>query len=232
MELAHEEGGAVKKIAIAFLLLSGCTSVIPPAARAQDSADRPLAAGMARVVLLRPDSACDSSVYPVVVDENGHFVAEMAQNSRMTIDMPAGDHMLVAWPSVDARVEKYPDVDPVGAARLHLKEGETRYIEAFIPTHTTARRGGITCWHITTFALRRLRTDDSDLADWLATTRPITMDRATGEAEIAQDPQSVQTHVASALRVIARDDQLRDERMRAQQSTDGENVATDSADTK
>lgn len=202
--------------------------MVPPAARAQDNPDPPLAAGMARVVLIRPDSKCDSSIYPIVADENGHFVAELAQNSHLSLDLAPGAHLLVTWPSVDARVEKYPDVDPVGAASLHLKEGETRYVEIFIPQHSSSQ-----CWHVSTFGMRRLRSDDTDLRNWLETTRPITVDRAAGEAEIAQDPQSVKAHLASARRAIQQNESLREERVEAQKSQDGPLApTTDSTDTK
>jgi hypothetical protein len=220
----------LKKITIGFLMLAGCASADPPAVHAPSSTNpsapstsATLAAGMARVVLIRPESQCDSSAYPIIVDENAHFVGEISQNSQASVDMPPGDHTLFAWPSVDARVEKYSDFDPVGVVTLHLKAGDTRYVEVIIPQRLAAQ-----CWHITTFGLRRIAATDSDLRDWLATTKPIAIDRAVGEAELARDPALVQTHIASGRRELEHGRTLRDERADAQHPP----PATDSTDTK
>ncbi|MEO7110845.1 MAG: hypothetical protein ABI183_10435 [Polyangiaceae bacterium] len=220
----------MKKISIGFVMLAGCASADPPAVHAPNPANAsapignaPPAAGMARVVLIRPESQCDSSAYPIVVDESGHFVGEISQNSQASVDMPAGEHTLFAWPSVDARVEKYSDFDPVGVVTLHLKAGDTRYVEVIIPQRLAAQ-----CWHITTFGLRRIAATDSDLREWLATTKPITIDRAVGEAELARDPALVQTHIASGKRELEQGRTLRDERADARHPP----AATDSTDTK
>ncbi len=181
---------------------------------------------MARVVLIRPESQCDSSVYPIIVDENGHFVGQISQNSQASIEMPPGEHTLFAWPSVDARVEKYPDWDPVGVVAMQLQAGQTSYVEVRIP----GKRGRASdCWHITTFGLRHIAATDPDLAGWLTTTKPITIDRAVGEAELARDPAIVQTHIASGRRELEHRKALHDERADAQHPPD---APTDSADTK
>jgi hypothetical protein len=179
---------------------------------------------MARVVLIRPESQCDSSVYPIIVDESGHFVGQISQNSQATIEMSPGDHMLFAWPSVDARVEKYPSFDPVGVAPLHLQAGETSYVQVYIPLQ---HRGRTDCWRITTFGLRRLKSTDTDLQGWLATTKPITIDQAAGEADIAKDPATVQAHITSGKRELERRKALREERAAAQQRPDDAPPSTD-----
>ena len=109
----------MKRIVLTSLLfVTACASADPPAVRSAKSAESqsnsPPAAGMARVVFVRPESSCDTGTYPIIVDENGHFVAQIAQNSQVTIELPAGEHTVFAWPSVDPRNDlSNPDDDNV-----------------------------------------------------------------------------------------------------------------------
>jgi hypothetical protein len=219
---------------MSLFFVVACGSADPPAVRAPSAAGSapakttaPPAAGMGRIVLLRPESQCDTIAYPIIVDENAHFVGQISQNSQATIDMPAGDHTLFAWPSIDARVEKYPNFDPVGVVALHVKAGDTRYVEIVIPQRVSAQSQ---CWRITTFALRHIRANDTDLQEWLATTKPIAIDRAAGEAELARDPALVQTHMASGRRELEHFKALHDERMEAQHPPDAPPDSNDRAD--
>jgi hypothetical protein len=189
----------MKRIALTSLLfVTACASADPPAVRSAKSAEpqsnSPPAAGMARVVFVRPESSCDTGTYPIIVDENGHFVAQIAQNSRAFVDFTAGAHTLYAWPSIDPRSdENNPDTDPVAVERVRLAPGTTRYIEIRIPRRSTMR-----CPRFTFFALEKMDDDDEDLQVSLKETRPITADRAAGET--ALDPALVQAHMENGRR--------------------------------
>ena len=217
---------------MSLFFVVACGSADPPAVRAANDANAKSvaapSAGMSRIVLVRPDSSCDTATYPIIVDENGHFVAQLSQNSQLSIEMPPGDHTLFAWPNIDPRVEKLPNFDPVGIEKLHLEAGQTKYVVAFIPRGRSLR-----CPRFTIFGLRQAKEEEPDLEREIAAAKTITIDRSAGEAELAKDPAVVQAHLESGRRELERREARRDGRER---EGEGEEFSPsdpkDSTDTK
>lgn len=202
---------------MASLFLIACGTTDPPAVRdaSKEFLARPIAPGMGRVILVRTESPCDNVVYPTVVDENGHFLAELSQSSETVVDLPEGDHVLLTWPSMDERDDRYPDYDPVGVAPVRVRQGETSNVVVYIPFRTSNQ-----CWRFATFGLRVARNDDQELLRAVGQARFIVNDRVAGEAELAKDPELVRAHMEAGRRHLERRKQLHDERQRAQKSPD------------
>src|SRR3954468_11860456 len=99
---------------LAALACGGCSRPNAPAMAPLANREMgPIAPGMARIVFVRPATACDTSDHAVVVDESGKFIANLTGGTAFSADVAPGPHAFFVWPGVDMRTEKVENFRPV-----------------------------------------------------------------------------------------------------------------------
>ncbi len=99
----------------------------------------PVTPGMARVVFVRPASACDTSDHAVVVDENGKFIANLSGGTAFAADVAPGRHAFFLWPGMDLRSEKVAGFRPVSVFDLQLQSEASSVVKIDVAAPTEGR---------------------------------------------------------------------------------------------
>jgi hypothetical protein len=168
------------------VFLIGCERGVPPAMSKAPSLDAP-AAGDATVVFARVRNACDTSDHTVIVDDAGHFVANVMPGSRVSAAVAPGTHVFYAWSSRDVRSEKEPMFNPVSAIRVYATEEAPVYVALIVPF----RHGSVT--RCMGYGLVELAL--ASPSDELRDTQPLVADRGVGQAALDAAPAHLEAHL-------------------------------------
>jgi hypothetical protein len=160
--------------------LSGChRGELPPATTLAVSSPA-TGPGESAIVFMRPPSPCDESDYTVVVDDEGHFVGNIAPGTRVQLSVTPGVHTFFAWSSLDQRVEYQPAYLPVAAVRVNATGPQTDYVALLIHKIQHECRTSVADMEV-------VGNDADTLADvqqWLAATTAVQPDRRSGQAAL------------------------------------------------
>jgi hypothetical protein len=159
-------------------------------------------AGGPAVVLVRPASICDTNDYSVVVDEQGHFVANVPPGTRVVVGVSAGTHVFYAWDDVDLLVDREPNFNPVAAVRVTAGEAKTEYVALIVPMNGSdcVSSSGRTWVEMTV-----VRPGDDlarELPVWLGATKEIVADGRMGQAELISHPAHLETYLELGARKL------------------------------
>jgi hypothetical protein len=177
------------------LVSTGCLHV-PPAMRLAATVPG-RAPGLATVVFVRPARASDRDDYLVLIDEDSHFVGNLAPGTRLAVDVPPGPnvfyawnsegrtrqaHVYYAWNSVGWSARLVP-ANPTAATRVNTEPGQTRYV--LVDTNA-----------IDALAAVPAGAPAGDLEAALRETKQVVADRAAGQAMLDRQPLGVRERVA------------------------------------
>jgi hypothetical protein len=152
-------------IGLAALALNGCaasatSSFVAEAPRSGVLAEVP--ADRARVVFIRPsDWASDMRIH--IIDEHGSYLGDSLPGSYFAADVKPGKRMFVAWSGHTA------------ALYAELEAGKEYFVEV-APRFEWPRRRSLRLFPVS----QRLENWD-ELHEWLALSRPTTVDREGGQ---------------------------------------------------
>ena len=141
----------------------------------------PVAPGMARVVFVRPATACDTSDHAVVVDESGKFIANLTGGTAFAADVAPGRHAFFLWPGIDMRTDKVDNFRPVSVIELQ-QEPETSSVVRIDVVTPVEGRGH--CYQQSVFFFEKpVKELDSDA---LSGTRLVDSDQQAGDAYLRE----------------------------------------------
>jgi hypothetical protein len=199
----------------AALVCGGCETELPPATVPVAALAAP-APGQGSIVFVRPESQCDRSDYTIIADEQGNFVGNVVPGTRIAQPVSPGTHVFYSWSSYDLRIEKEPNFNTAGAVRVTVAPSETRYVSL------TIFRSHYDCtdWPIIEMHAARKPGELADVQSMVASTKPVGVDRAAGQALLDAKPNLLQTNLDHGRWKLARlDDQhAREERSKATQA--------------
>jgi hypothetical protein len=179
---------------------AACVEALPPATTLS-SAPVAAAAGESLVTFVRPESACDTGEYAVVVDARGHFVGNIAAGTQVSFATAPGTHAFYAWSNTDLHIDKDPSFNPVSAIRLDALPVGATYVLVDIPAPCSPRA---------TFELRHVGAAEvagPDFTDLVAKARTVSVDRAAGQVALESQPVHLQARLEfGAARLRRADD--------------------------
>jgi hypothetical protein len=199
----------------AALFCGGCETELPPATAPVAALAAP-APGQGSIVFVRPESQCDRSDYTIVADEQGNFVGNIGPGTRIAHPVTPGTHVFYSWSSYDLRIEKEPNFNTTGAVRVTVAPSETRYVTLLM------YRPHYECqdWPVLEMNAARRPGELVDVQGMVASTKPVGVDRAAGQALLDAKPNLLHTNLDHGRwKLLRLDDQnAREERTKATQA--------------
>jgi hypothetical protein len=188
------------------IILAGCAEALPPATSAA-TAPPTSAADEAIVTFVRPVSTCDTGEYAVVVDGHGHFIANVASGTHVSVPLRPGMRTLYAWSNVDFHIDKEPAFSPVSALRFPILEGQENFValEVYAP-----------CMTRSTFTMRPApgAGGQAELQSMIADTQLVAVDRAAGQVALEAKPVHLQQHLEQGAISLRKSQYNADQRAR------------------
>jgi hypothetical protein len=189
----------------AGLFLVGCGPKAPPAMLPASA--EAMEQGTS-VVFVRARTACDTSDHITVIDDGGRFVANLTPGTRSAARLQPGTHVFYAWENRDLRWESHPEWNPVGAVRVVVPEGDTKFVAVHV---NNARDASVTrCWAYAPVEMHAIASPDASVAD----TDPLVPRQADGQAMLDEAPVTLQSHVELGRRKLREIDAARERNAR------------------
>jgi hypothetical protein len=176
--------------------LVGCADAIPPGTTPAASPVAP-GGGDALVTFVRPESSCDTGEWAIVVDERGHFVANVSTQTQVSYVTTPGEHIFYAWSNDDVDVDINPNYNAVAAVRLNLVAGQSHYVAVEVTSPCSVRS------NFELHAVAGKGAGWEDLEKWLTKAKPMTCDRAVGQSLLELHPRHLQRHLRLGHRKLA-----------------------------
>jgi hypothetical protein len=167
-------------LAFAFV---GCVDALPPGAVLASAPPAAPGPSEASVTFVRPESACDTGEYTVIVDDHGRFAADVAAGTQVTVPVVPGAHAFYAWSHVDVHVNIERAYNPVAATRVNAVAGRATYVSLEVESPCRSNRATFEMHQFAAAAAA-----DKELEHWLGNTRAVTVDRAAGQARLEENP--------------------------------------------
>ncbi len=160
------------------------------------------------VTFVRPESPCDLGEYAILVDDHGHFVGNLAAGTRLVHPTTPGDHAYYAWSNVDLIVDRVPNFNPVSAVRVHAVPGQSSYVLLDNSKPCQSR------FAFDMLSVNRGSGAWGDVAQALASTKPVRVDRAAGQLALDARPAHTQLYRELGVAKLQRNDQADTARVR------------------
>jgi hypothetical protein len=149
--------------------------------------------GAAKIIVVRPVTACDTADHAVLVDEAGGFVGTLAPGTALALDVPPGRHAFFVWPGMDLRSEREPVYQPIGVLDATWAAGQTRFVRVDV---VRPREGRGHCYHYAVFQFAR-----AEPSETLEGQQCLVPDAAAGQALLRSKRDVTATYFT-----LARDD--------------------------
>lgn len=167
---------------LAAVACGGCARPNAPAMAPRVTREiTPVAPGMARVVFVRPATACDTSDHAVVVDESGKFVANLTGGTAFAADVAPGRHAFFLWPGIDMRTDKVDNFRPVSVIELQPASETSSVVRIDVATPVEGRGH---CYQQSVFFFEKPAKELD--ADSLKGSRLVESDQQAGDAYLRE----------------------------------------------
>ncbi len=189
------------------LVLAGCHPQIPPATTVSQGPLPGPGPEAGSVVFVSPSSACDRSPYSEIIDDHGHFVANLAPGTRVALAVDPGSYVFYAWSASPwTGWGGFVRTAPVVAVRVNATEGHTEYVALDLNVNVHCRGR---------MEMRTVQPGDGlwdELQSWLRSTTPVVADRRAGQEALNRNSAHLWRILALGQRQLIDVDQARAER--------------------
>ena len=168
------------------------------------------APGQGSVVFVRPTSQCDRADYTVLADDQGNFVGYVVPGTRIAYPVSPGTHVFYSWTaSISVSIDS-PNFNAAGAVRVNVAPSETRYVTLSV----YRAHYDCTSWPVVEMTAAHTPGQLADVQSRVASTKPVAVDRAAGQAALDAKPDLLQTNLEQGRLKLSRldDARVREER--------------------
>jgi hypothetical protein len=179
----------------AAALSLGCSHELPPAMAPTAATSQTVPDHEATIVMVRPESRCDTADYSIVVDDRGQFIGNLGPGTQLTVAMSPGTHVFYAWSNRDLRFEAHPEFNPVAAIRVNVAPLQTYHVALIVHESTATSRGCNRYAFVDMVPVRANGPYCEDLQGWLKSTKPLAADGQAGQAMLAANSAMTQSYL-------------------------------------